>query len=116
MQQWLQQGLQIDVAYGENDPMALGAYLTASGTGKAKAIKFIGTDGLAIPDGGIRAVQQGQLAGTFVYPTCAEEATTAAANLVAGQPVEKKQVLGTAAVTPANAASLYQKYDFSKKS
>lgn len=83
MQQWLQQGRQIDVAYGENDPMALGAYLTASGTGKAKAIKFIGTDGLAIPDGGIRAVQQGQLAGTFVYPTCAEEATTAASGTLA---------------------------------
>ena len=115
-QQWLQQGLKIDVVYAENDPMALGAYLAASGAGKAKDIKFIGTDGLAIPDGGIRAVQQGQLAGTFIYPTGAEEAATAAANLVDGKTVEKKQVLSTTAVTLDNAASLYLKFDFSTKS
>ena len=115
-QQWLQQGLKIDVVYAENDPMALGAYLAASGAGKAKDIKFIGTDGLAIPDGGIRAVQLGQLAGTFIYPTGAEDAATAVEKLVAGGTVEKKQVLGTTAVTLDNAASLYAQFDFSKKS
>jgi len=113
--QWLQKDKNIDLVYAENDPMALGAYLAAAGAGKADKIKFIGTDGLAIPDGGIRAVQQGHLAGTFIYPTCAEEAAAAAEKLAHGQMVEKKQTLDITAVTPQNAAQLYSKYDFSNK-
>lgn len=111
MQQWLSQYPKIDLVYAQNDPMALGAYLAAAGEKKASDIKFVGTDGLAIPDGGIRAVQQGQLAGTFIYPTCAEEAAKTAEALVTGKSVEKKQVLDVTPVTPQNAASLYQKYD-----
>jgi ribose transport system substrate-binding protein len=110
MQQWLQQGQKIDLVYGENDPMALGAYLAAAAEHKEKDIKFIGTDGLAIPDGGIRAVQQGQLAGTFVYPTCAQEAATTVEAIVTGKTVEKKQTLDITPVTPQNAAELYAKY------
>ncbi|HEY3631093.1 MAG TPA: substrate-binding domain-containing protein [Jatrophihabitantaceae bacterium] len=110
MQQWLQQGQKIDLVYAENDPMALGAYLAAAGVNKEKQIKFIGTDGLAIPDGGIRAVQQGQMAGTFVYPTCAQEAADTAEAIVTGKSVQKKQTLDITAVTPQNAAELYAKY------
>jgi len=111
MQQWLQQGQQIDLVYAENDPMALGAYLAAAAAHKEKDIKFIGTDGLAIPDGGIRAVQQGQLSGTFIYPTCAEEAAKTAEAIVTGQSVQKQQTLDVTPVTPQNAAELYSKYD-----
>jgi len=68
MQQWLSQYKTISLVYAENDPMALGAYLAAAGVGRAKQIKFIGTDGLAIPDGGIRAVQLGELSTTFISP------------------------------------------------
>jgi ribose transport system substrate-binding protein len=113
--QWLAQGLKIDLVYAENDPMALGAYLAASSANKQKAIKFIGTDGLAIPDGGIRAVQLGQLSGTFIYPTGAKEAADTVEALLNGKKVEKKQTLEILPVTPANAASLYEKYDFSNK-
>ncbi|MFC8732479.1 substrate-binding domain-containing protein [Luteimicrobium sp. NPDC057192] len=115
MQQWLQSGTKIDLVYAQNDPMALGAYLAAAGAGKAKDITFIGTDGLAIPDGGIRAVQQGQLAGTFIYPTGAKEAVDTVLAMVDGKPFEAKQVLQTTAVTPENAAELYKQYDFSAK-
>jgi ribose transport system substrate-binding protein len=110
-QQWISQFPKIDLVYGENDPMALGAYLAAAGQGKAKDMKFIGTDGLAIPDGGIRAVQQGQLAGTFIYPTCAKEAADTVEAILTGKSVEKKQVLDVTPVTPDNAAELYTKYD-----
>ena len=110
MQQWLAQYPKIDLVYAENDPMALGAYLAASGAGKAKNMKFIGTDGLAIPDGGIRAVQQGQLTGTFIYPTCAEEAAKTAEAIVTGKTVEKKQTLDVTPITPDNAAAMYEKY------
>ncbi|MEO6889746.1 MAG: substrate-binding domain-containing protein [Ktedonobacteraceae bacterium] len=110
MQEWLSQYPKIDLVYGENDPMALGAYLAASAVGKASQIKFIGTDGLAIPDGGIRAVQQGQLAATFVYPTGAKEAADYAEKIVNKKAVEHKLILGTVAVTPENAAALYNQY------
>jgi ribose transport system substrate-binding protein len=115
MQQWLQGGTKIDLVYAENDPMALGAYLAAAGAGKQKDIKFIGTDGLAIPDGGIRAVQQGQLAGTFIYPTGATEAVDTIMKLVKGEEFSAKQILPVTAVTPENADELYKKYDFSTK-
>jgi len=113
MQQWLQAGTKIDLVYAHNDPMALGAYLAASGMGKAKDIKFIGIDGLAIPDGGIRAVQNGQLAGTFIYPTGAKEAVDTIMKMVGGQTPEKKLVLPTTAITPDNAAEMYKQFDFS---
>ncbi len=110
MQQWLNQYPKIDLVYGENDPMALGAYLAAAAVNKTSSIKFIGTDGLAIPDGGIRAVQQGQLAATFVYPTGAKEAADYVEKIMHKQSVEHKLVLGTTAVTPQNAADLYKQY------
>ncbi|WP_214319991.1 substrate-binding domain-containing protein [Nonomuraea sediminis] len=113
MQQWLAQNQQIDLVYGHNDPMALGAYLAAQAAGRADKIKFIGIDGLAIPDGGIRAVQLGQLAATFIYPTGAQEAADTVNKILHGQQVEKKQVLGTTQVSKDNAAQLYKQYDLS---
>ncbi|PZS05283.1 MAG: hypothetical protein DLM56_03600 [Pseudonocardiales bacterium] len=115
MNQWLAKDKKIDLVYAENDPMALGAYLAAAAVHREKQMKFIGTDGLAIPDGGIRAVQQGQLAGTFIYPTCAKEAAADAEKLASGKPVQKKQTLDIQAVTPQNAAALYKQYDFADK-
>ncbi|TDD12163.1 hypothetical protein E1294_44135 [Nonomuraea diastatica] len=113
MQQWLAQHEKIDLVYGHNDPMALGAYLAAQAAGKAEQITFIGIDGLAIPDGGIRAVQLGQLSATFIYPTGAEEAAETVNKILHGHQVDKNQVLGTTQVTKDNAAELYKKYDLS---
>jgi len=115
MQQWLAKDKNINLVYAQNDPMALGAYLAAASVHKENSIKFIGTDGLAIPDGGIRAVQQGHLAGTFIYPTCAEEAAAMAEKLAHGETVQKKTTLDITAVTPQNAAQLYTANDFSHK-
>jgi ribose transport system substrate-binding protein len=115
MQQWLARYPKIDLVYGHNDPMALGAYLAAKAQHREGQMKFIGIDGLAIPDGGIRAVQLGQLSGTFVYPTCAKEAAETADALAHGRPVEKKQTLHTTPVTKEDAAELYKQYDMSGK-
>lgn len=115
MQQWLQSGEQIDLVYAHNDPMALGAALAASAAGKDKDIKFIGIDGLAIPDGGIRAVEQGQLAGTFVYPTGAKEAIDTVMLMIDGKEFGSKQILPTIPVTKENAAEIYEQFDFSNK-
>jgi ribose transport system substrate-binding protein len=115
MQQWLARFPKIDLVYGHNDPMALGAYLAARAQHRETQMKFIGIDGLAIPDGGIRAVQQGQLMTTFVYPTCAKEAADTAVAIAHGQQVAKKQTLHTTQVTKDDANQLYQQYDMSGK-
>lgn len=90
--------------------MALGAYLAAAGVGRAKQMQFIGTDGLAIPDGGIRAVQLGELATTFIYPTAALQAAQTAEKIVHHQKVLHRWILGATQVTRQNAAMLYKKY------
>src|SRR6201999_2578645 len=64
----------IDVVYGHNDPMAIGAYLAAKELGRDKDIAFLGVDGLGGPAGGIRKVMDGVLAATFVYPLCVDKA------------------------------------------
>ncbi|MGI8828109.1 MAG: substrate-binding domain-containing protein [Chloroflexota bacterium] len=112
MQQWLSRFKKIDLVYAQNDPMALGAYVAAAGVGRAKQIKFTGIDGLAIPDGGIRAVQLHELAATFIYPTCALQAAQYAERIVHHEPVRHRLILGTTQVTPRNAARLYRKYHF----
>jgi ribose transport system substrate-binding protein len=115
MDQWLSTGQKIDLVYGQNDEMALGAYNAAQGAGKASQMKFMGIDGLAIPTGGLRAVQLGQLMTTFVYPTCAQEAAATAEAIVHKQPVQHKQTLSTIQVTQANAAQVYQQFDMTGK-
>jgi ribose transport system substrate-binding protein len=114
MQQWLAQPTKIDLVYAENDDMALGAVLAAQGANK-KDIKFIGIDGLAIPTGGIRAVQQGSMLCTFIYPTGAEQAAATAEKLAHGEAVDKKTTLPTTKITKDNADQIYQQYDMSGK-
>lgn len=65
---------QIDVVYGRNDPMAVGAYLAAKDKGREKEMIFVGVDGLDGPSGGIAQVRDGILAATCVYPLCVTEA------------------------------------------
>lgn len=69
MENALQRFDKIDLVFGQNDPMAMGAYLAAKNVGRAKNIYFIGIDGLPGPEGGIQAVKSGQLNATFIYPT-----------------------------------------------
>src|SRR5262249_35869239 len=53
----------IDVVYGHNDPMAVGAYLAAKELGREKEMIFVGVDGLDGPAGGGQKVRDGILAG-----------------------------------------------------
>ena len=63
----------IDVVYGHNDPMAVGAYLAAKELNREKEMIFVGVDGLGGPAGGIKKVMDGVLAATFVYPLCVDK-------------------------------------------
>jgi ribose transport system substrate-binding protein len=102
----------IDLVYGHNDPMAVGAYLAAKELGREKEMVFVGVDGLGGPAGGIRKVMDGILAATFVYPLCVDKAVEIG-NRILHEPgfrPEKDYVLDSLMVTPENAAEMYGKY------
>jgi ribose transport system substrate-binding protein len=102
----------IDIVYGHNDPMAVGAYLAAKELGREKEMAFIGVDGLGGPAGGIRKVMDGILSATFVYPLCVDK-TVEIANRMLHEPgfkPEKEYTIESILVTPQNAAELYQRF------
>jgi ribose transport system substrate-binding protein len=103
---------QIDVVYGHNDPMAIGAYLAARELGREKEMIFVGVDGLGGPAGGIKKVMDGILAATFVYPLCVDKSVEIADRILhqPGFKPEKDYVLEPVMVTPDNAAQMYQKF------
>jgi ribose transport system substrate-binding protein len=102
----------IDVVYGHNDPMAVGAYLAAKEQGREKEMIFVGVDGLGGPAGGIRKVMDGILAATFVYPLCVDKAAEVANRILRepGFKPEKDYVLDSLMVTSENAAQMYEKF------
>src|ERR1700719_52109 len=100
----------IDVVYGHNDLMAIGAYLAAKELGRDKDMIFVGVDGLGGPAGGIKKVMDGVLAATFIYPLGVKEAVDIAQKIL-HDPVyrpDKEITLSSTMVTPANANELYQ--------
>ncbi|MGZ5926735.1 MAG: substrate-binding domain-containing protein, partial [Rhizomicrobium sp.] len=102
---------QIDIVYGHNDPMAVGAYLAAKELGREKEMLFIGVDGLGGPSGGIKKVVDGVLAATFVYPLGVKEAVEVAQKVIKDPSYkpDKEITLSSTMVTPENAADLYKK-------
>jgi ribose transport system substrate-binding protein len=103
---------QIDVVYGHNDPMAVGAYLAAKELGREKEMIFVGVDGLGGPAGGIKKVMDGILAATFVYPLCVDKSVEIADKILhqPGFKPEKDYVLESVMVTADNAAPMYEKF------
>jgi len=102
----------IDVVYGHNDPMAIGAYLAAKELGREKEMIFVGVDGLGGPAGGIKKVMDGVLAATFVYPLCVDKAVEIGNRMLhePGFRPDKDYVLESVLVTPENAPVLYDKF------
>jgi len=98
----------IDVVYGHNDPMAVGAYLAAKELGREGEMIFVGVDGLAGEAGGIKKVMDGVLAATFVYPLCVDKAVEVGDRILRepGFRPEKEYVIESTMVTAENAASL----------
>jgi ribose transport system substrate-binding protein len=102
----------IDVVYGHNDPMAIGAYLAAKELGREKDMIFVGVDGLGGPAGGIKKVMDGVLAATFVYPLCVDKAVEVGNRMLRERDFkpQKEYVIDSVMVTPENAAQMYDKY------
>jgi ribose transport system substrate-binding protein len=101
----------IDVVYGHNDPMAVGAYLAAKELGREKEMIFVGVDGLGGEAGGIKKVMDGVLAATFVYPLCVDKAVEIGLRILRepGFHPEKEYVIESTLVTPENAAAMMNK-------
>jgi ribose transport system substrate-binding protein len=102
----------IDVVYGHNDPMAVGAYLAAKELGREQEMIFVGVDGLGGPAGGIQKVIDGVLAATFVYPLCVDKAVEIGRRMLhePGFQPEKEYVLESVMVTKENAAEMYRRF------
>jgi ribose transport system substrate-binding protein len=92
----------IDLVYAHNDPGAHGAYLAAKAAGREHEMKFVGID--ALPQEGVRYVQDGILDATFAYPTGGAEAIELALDLFAGKTVPHHVTLGTRLFTRENVA------------
>lgn len=104
MENALQSGKQVDCVYAHNDEMALGAYLAAKAVGKGKSILFVGIDGQREA---IKAVMDGQMGATFIYPFCGPEAIQYAAKILHHQRVPKLVRLPTTRIDRSNAAKFY---------
>lgn len=102
----------IDVLYGHNDPMAVGAYLAAKELGRDQGILFVGVDGLGGEAGGIKKVMDGVLGATFVYPLCVDKAAEIGLEILHDPQFrpEKEYTLESTMVTAANAADLFKKF------
>ena len=94
----------VDLIYAHNDPMAVGAYLAATAMNRDKGLKIIGIDGLPGAEGGAKAVADGKLDATFLYPNCGKEAIETAVKIMNKQEVPKKLTLQTQRITEENAA------------
>jgi ribose transport system substrate-binding protein len=114
MQEILRAQPEIDVVYGHNDPMAVGAYLAAHDLGRDKQMLFIGVDGLGGPAGGVKKVVDGVLAATFYYPLCVDKAVEVGEQILHDRNFhpEKQYILQPQLITSDNAIQMYQKLTF----
>ncbi len=100
----------IDIVYGHNDPMAVGAYLAAKDLGREKEMIFVGVDGLNGPGGGIQKVKDGVLAASFTYPLCTDKAVEIGYKIISDPNFkpEKQYNVNSKMITKENAAKLYK--------
>src|SRR5574344_1863932 len=94
----------INCVFGQNDRMAKGAYQAVHNSKhRDDNTMFVGIDALSTPDGGIKAVEDGVLSATFIYPTCGDRVMRLAMNILAGKTYQKDNTLYTALVDKGNA-------------
>ena len=104
MREWLENGKAVDVVFCHSDLAAMGAYEAAKELHKEREIRFLGIDGL--PGEGLDAVQNGQLAASYIYPTHGEEVIALALRILEGKPFERMNNLKSIVVTPQNVADI----------
>ena len=104
MREWLEKSKAVDVVFCHSDLAAMGAYEAAKELHKEREIRFLGIDGL--PGEGLDAVQNGQLAASYIYSTHGEEVIALALRILEGKPFERMNNLKSIVVTPQNVADI----------
>jgi signal transduction histidine kinase/DNA-binding response OmpR family regulator len=94
-----------DLIYAHNDYMARGAY-KALKKHNLNQIPIIGIDGLYGPEQGINMVNEGILAGTFLYPTGGDLAINVAINILTSHQYAKNNLLKTTRIDRTNAITV----------
>ncbi|MBR0432140.1 MAG: substrate-binding domain-containing protein [Bacteroidaceae bacterium] len=100
---------QIDVVFGQNDRMALGArraFIEKLGSDervKSGRTLFCGIDGLTGEQGGIALVRDSILEASYIYPTHGDEVLDLALAILEGKPFPAETPLQGALVTRQNA-------------
>lgn len=106
----------IDLVFGHNDRMAIGARKaliekieekTKGNPGLRqpliKGLQICGIDGLPGEDGGIQQVRDSLLDATYIYPTRGDQLLKLALDILDGKPYPKESMLTSALVTHENA-------------
>lgn len=92
----------IDLVFGHNDVMTLGAYEYIKSINQQDQIKFVGIDGLGGPNGGLQFVEDGILDATFLYPTGGEEVIKLAHKILNREPYQKENILNSTVIDERN--------------
>lgn len=93
----------INVIYAHNDGMAIAASKAAKALGRSD-IKILGTD--AAPNPGLRALADGLIDASFVYPTEGGRVFRSAVDILKGIEVPKEDRLGNNAMVDAETARI----------
>lgn len=90
---------QIKAIYAHNDEMALGAIQALEAADRLKEVVVVGIDGEEIA---FKAIKDGRLAATFIYPYVAPEGVQLAYKIAKGESVPPVTILPTQKVDGAN--------------
>lgn len=105
MEDYLRANQSIDAVYCHNDNMAKGALQAIQEAGRTEEMFVTGYDGIA-PDT-LQMIKDGQLRGTFLYPTFGAEAVEVASRVLQGGSVPKEIVFKSPMITAENVDQFY---------
>lgn len=107
MSQLLEQNLDMDLIFAQNDEMAIGVYEAIKERGKLnKRYLIVGIDALSGPEGGIQQVINGNLDATFIYPTGGDKVVQTARKILRKEHYERINQLYTGLVDKSNARTI----------
>lgn len=97
------------------DFQAVYAHCDSVATAVSRRLRFhgidsmivVGIDGLTSPGEGLEAVEHGEIAASFTYPTGGDKVVQLALKILAGEEFEKENTLASTVIT-ANSARLYR--------
>ncbi len=100
MERVIAAGTEFDAIFAQSDSMAIGAIMALEKAGIDPASKVIvGVDYISQAR---ELIASGKLRATYLYPTAAKEGAQAVRQILAGESVEKDQVLPTVRITKEN--------------